>query len=287
MILRTSHTAPTAQNALWAKFWDVEFPHWRQVAMYIFTTAGRSAWAQTQATSSQKNGTLKLRKSPRFRNNNAFQQQLASFLCQTWRLLAAFKTAGSLFASPRSSTAGALVPKKDSREVTQLPGTLNNQFLMAVWFQTTISNVKILNRPIETTIKNWLFGVPGWTFLTSWMHLKPSNAGQRTISAKRVSSKTLETPSNGPKNRPEIWRSEFLGIQEGDTFHPLRKRILFDSRLNLNIENQFLRNSIFNPHGRTVMDWRFEKANLFFKAPPRMIYITGQIPFSRFQYQPL
>ena len=72
------------------------------------------------------------------------------------------------------------------------------------------------------------------------MQLKPSNAGQRTISTKRVSSKTLETPSICPKNRPEIWRSEFFGIQEGDTFHPLRKRILFDSRLNLNIENQFL-----------------------------------------------
>ena len=40
-----------------------------------------------------------------------------------------------------------------------------------------------------------------WTFLTSWMQLKPSNPRQRTISAKRVSSKTLETLSI-PKNRP-------------------------------------------------------------------------------------
>ena len=78
-----------------------------------------------------------------------------------------------------------------------------------------------------------------WTFLTSWMQLKPSNPRQRTISAKRVSSKTLQTPSI-PKNRPAIGRSEFFGIKEGDTFHPLQKRILFDSRLNLNIENQFL-----------------------------------------------
>ena len=78
-----------------------------------------------------------------------------------------------------------------------------------------------------------------WTFLTSWMQLKPSNPRQRTISAKRVSSKTLETPSI-PKNRPASGRSEFFGIQEGDTFHPLQKLILLDSRLNLNIENQFL-----------------------------------------------
>ena len=135
-------------------------------------------------------------------------EKIPLFLCQKWWLLAALKAAG-FWADPffqifNLTDGGSLVQKKDSRKVTEL------------------------------TPKRRL-----WTFLTSWMQLKPSNPRQRTISAKRVSSKTLQTPSI-PKNRPAIGRSEFFGIKEGDTFHPLQKRILLDSRLNLNIENQFL-----------------------------------------------
>ena len=37
---------------------------------------------------------------------------------------------------------------------------------MDVWLSPTISHVKILNHPIETTIKNWLFGVPGGALLS-------------------------------------------------------------------------------------------------------------------------
>ena len=39
------------------------------------------------------------------------------------------------------------------------PGTLNNHFLMDVWWNNHFY-VEIWNHPIETTIKNWLFGVP-------------------------------------------------------------------------------------------------------------------------------
>ena len=42
-----------------------------------------------------------------------------------------------------------------------VPGTLNNQFSMDVWWFPTISQVKIWNHPVETTTKNWLFKVPG------------------------------------------------------------------------------------------------------------------------------
>ena len=39
--------------------------------------------------------------------------------------------------------------------------TPNNHLKMDVWWFPTISYVKIGNHPIETTIYEWLFGVPG------------------------------------------------------------------------------------------------------------------------------
>ena len=42
-----------------------------------------------------------------------------------------------------------------------MPGTLNDHFLLDGNGETTIFYVMIWNHPVETTIKNGLFGVPG------------------------------------------------------------------------------------------------------------------------------
>ena len=42
-----------------------------------------------------------------------------------------------------------------------LPGTPNYHLFKWMFGETTISHVKICNHPIETTMKKWLFGVPG------------------------------------------------------------------------------------------------------------------------------
>ena len=41
------------------------------------------------------------------------------------------------------------------------PGTLNNHFLMDVWWFPTVFYAMIGNHPVETNHKKWLFGVPG------------------------------------------------------------------------------------------------------------------------------
>ena len=58
-----------------------------------------------------------------------------------------------------------------------IPGTLNNHVLMDGNGETTIFHVMIWNHPVETVIRNWLFGVPGWSvaFITNLKRNAPSN----------------------------------------------------------------------------------------------------------------
>ena len=43
-----------------------------------------------------------------------------------------------------------------------VPGTVNNRFLMDVWwFPTIFDAYDLVHHPVETTIQNWLFGVAG------------------------------------------------------------------------------------------------------------------------------
>ena len=65
-------------------------------------------------------------------------------------------TGGVLF-TPNIFVESVILPTK----TYLLPGTLNNQFFMDVWFFPTISQVKVWNHPTETTILKWMFRVPG------------------------------------------------------------------------------------------------------------------------------
>ena len=58
-----------------------------------------------------------------------------------------------------------------------IPGTLNNHVLMDGNGETTIFYVMIWNHPVETVIRNCLFGVPGWSvaFITNLKRNAPSN----------------------------------------------------------------------------------------------------------------
>ena len=122
---------------------------------------------------------VETQKKSHFRKDNAFQQQLASFLCQTWRLLAAVKTAGFLLLLGSST-----------------PG---------------LGRISFFKFSISRTVDRWSRKkIP--ERLHNWPKKKHSDfsddldAIKRTISAKRVSSKTLETPFDLSQKSRSKWK---------------------------------------------------------------------------------
>ena len=98
---------------------------------------------------------------------------------------------------------------------------------------------------------------------------KPSNPGHRTISAKRVSSKTLETPFDLSQKSRSKWKKWISCDPRRRHISPFAKTDPSWQSFELKYRKPIFRNSIFNPHGCTVMDWRCEKVNLFFQSSPK------------------